>query len=345
MSQSEIADRTSSLSSSSTRDATAVQDRLASAAIAAAYVRSRSLPLVRLRQLEYFIAICENGSFSAAAQHLLVAQPSLSQQIRMLERELGAELLERGRLGVSLTPAGRVFLPRAQAVIAATEAASQAVADHVSGGQGELHVLTIRSVASGVLPPGIVQWHDEYPATVLRMHDYSHRKDLEEAMRGAHGDVAIGPRPAMWDGPIVSLGFESLVVAGRGPFDTDRATVEELRAAKWVHFEPEQGMIEVLDWAAHSLDFTPRVVARVGQVAAALRLAVEGVGLTIIPANAVPHHWNIHVRPSEPPLFRELVAYSRGPMAPMTGLFTDLLTSAELPLLQAEDLPPVALIR
>ncbi|OUC93091.1 LysR family transcriptional regulator [Streptosporangium minutum] len=62
---------------------------------------------MRLRQLEYFIAICEHGSFSAAANQLLVAQPSLSQQIRALERELGAELLERGVKGSgSLRPAG-----------------------------------------------------------------------------------------------------------------------------------------------------------------------------------------------------------------------------------------------
>ena len=276
---------------------------------------------VRLRQLEYFIAICEAGTFSAAANQLLVAQPSLSQQIRALERELGAELLERGRLGVALTPAGRAFLPRAQAVVVATESARQAVADVVTGGEGELHVLTIRSVASGVIPPAIVRWHEEYPATVIRLHDFSHRRDLETAMREGRGDLAIGPRPPMWDGDMVSLGFESLVVAGRGPFGSDRASVGELADAKWVTFEPEQGMAEVIEWAAHALDFTPRVVARVGQVAAALRLAVEGVGLTIVPANAVPGGWSHHVRTAEPPMFRELMAYSRGSMAQLTERF------------------------
>ncbi|WP_158852672.1 LysR family transcriptional regulator [Saccharothrix deserti] len=162
---------------------------------------------MRLRQLEYFVAICEYGSFSAAADQLLVAQPSLSQQIRALERELGTELLERGRLGVALTAAGRVFLPRAQAVIAAADEARRSVADLVSGREGELHVLTIRSVASGALPAGIVRWHDQYPGTVLRLHDYSHRRDLEAAMRAGRGDLAIGPRPGDWDGEVVSLGF------------------------------------------------------------------------------------------------------------------------------------------
>lgn len=299
---------------------------------------------MRLRQIEYFIAICESGSFTVAAQELLIAQPSLSQQIRQLERELGADLLNRGRHGVSLTAAGRVFLPRAEAVIAAVESARAAVADLASGGGGELHILTVRSVASAVLPPGLVRWHDQFPETMLRLHDYSHRLKLESAMREGRGDLAIGPRPEIWNGEIVPLGYESLVVVGRGPFPKAEATSQELRTAPWIHFEAEQGMSEVLDWAAHSLGVTPRVVARVGQVAAAVRLAVEGIGLTIVPANAVPHHWREHVRTTEPPLFRELVAYSRGPMDPVAQRFTESMVNVELPLLR-EAPPPGALVR
>lgn len=298
---------------------------------------------MRLRQLEYFTAICDAGSFGGAAKELLVAQPSLSQQIRALENELGAELLERGRQGIALTAAGRVFLPQARAALAAVEAARKSVTDLVSGLSGELHVLTVRSVASGVLPAGVVRWYDDYPSTVLRLHDYSHRRDLEAAMRAGHGDLAIGPRPRTWDGDVVSLGFESLVLAGRGSFTSDPAPAAELHDAKWIHFEPEQGMTEVLDWATRSLGFTPRVVARVGQVAASLRLAVEGVGFTIVPANAVPHGWSHHVRSTDPPLYRELTAYGRGPMVHLARRFTELLDAVELPLVARPDLPPDAL--
>ncbi|MFD8531657.1 LysR family transcriptional regulator [Streptosporangium canum] len=300
---------------------------------------------MRLRQLEYFIAICEHGSFSAAADRLLVAQPSLSQQIRALEREVGATLLERGRQGVALTAAGRAFLPRATTAIAEVAAARQAVADVVNGLVGELHILTVRSVASGVLPAGIARWHQAYPATLLRLHDYSHRRDLEVAARAGHGDLAIGPRPEHWDGTVVSLGFESMVVAGRGPYGSGTAArVSELGAANWIHFEPEQGMSEVLDWAARSLGFTPRTVARVGQVAASLNLAVEGIGLALVPANAVPPGWNRHVRSLDPPLFRELVAFGRGPMSQLTERFVDELNAADLPLVSRASLPAGALI-
>ncbi|WP_369293700.1 LysR family transcriptional regulator [Streptomyces coacervatus] len=80
------------------------------------------------RQLEYFLALCEADSFSGAAAWLYVTQPSLSQQIGALEKEPGAALPERGRQGVTLTPAGRVFLPRAQDVVRAVQDAQDSVA-------------------------------------------------------------------------------------------------------------------------------------------------------------------------------------------------------------------------
>jgi len=75
-------------------------------------VTTRDTPGMNLRQLEYFLVIAEEGSFSRAADRLLVAQPSLSQQIGVLEAELGGKLLERMPRGVRLTMAGQSFLPR-----------------------------------------------------------------------------------------------------------------------------------------------------------------------------------------------------------------------------------------
>nr|WP_280248701.1 LysR family transcriptional regulator [Nocardia abscessus] len=86
-----------------------------------------------MRQLEYFLAVRESGAFSAAAARLYVSQPSLSQQIRSLEKELGAVLLERGPHGLALTPAGRVFLPQAPRVLRAAEEPADAVHQVVEG--------------------------------------------------------------------------------------------------------------------------------------------------------------------------------------------------------------------
>jgi len=76
---------------------------------------------MELRQIRYFIAIADSGSFSAASQRLLIAQPSLSAQIKRLEAELGVKLFERNARGARLTLAGTRFLQRARALVAEAE--------------------------------------------------------------------------------------------------------------------------------------------------------------------------------------------------------------------------------
>jgi DNA-binding transcriptional LysR family regulator len=78
---------------------------------------------MNLRQLRYFMAIADQGSFTRAAEQLLVAQPSLSQQIKSLEQDIGGPLLERLPTGVRLTAAGKALLPEARAAVAHAECA------------------------------------------------------------------------------------------------------------------------------------------------------------------------------------------------------------------------------
>jgi len=300
---------------------------------------------VRLRQLEYLVAICDAGSFSAAAAELYVAQPSLSQQVKALERELGVELLARGRSPLRLTPAGQVFLPYARQVLQTVDQAKEAVRDVIEGRQGHVHVLTVRSVASGVLPASIARWHTLHPETLLRLHDYSHRRDLESASREGRGDLSIGPRPNGWTGPVETLGYEELLVVGPEEFPAGTiADSAELRSAAWVLFEPEQGMTEVVDWISSQLSLPMRAAARTGQVAAAVLSAVEGVGLAIAPENAVPPGWLRHARRLGPGVFRELVTYSREDPSVLAAQYRDLLHTIELPLTPADQLPPDCLV-
>src|SRR5690349_22110982 len=95
-----------------------------------------------LQQLTYFLAAVEHGSFSAAAHSLLLSQPSLSEQIRRLEAELGVPLFARAGKGVTLTEAGRLFQPHAERTLAEAQTAIESVR--------EVRGLTGGSVAFGV---------------------------------------------------------------------------------------------------------------------------------------------------------------------------------------------------
>src|SRR4051812_18035791 len=79
-----------------------------------------------LQQLTYFLAAAEHGSFSAGAESLFMAQPSLSEQIRRLEGELGVPLFARVGRGLALTEAGRLFRPPAERTPAAAPGGSEA---------------------------------------------------------------------------------------------------------------------------------------------------------------------------------------------------------------------------
>src|SRR3954454_15161660 len=82
---------------------------------------------MELRQLEYFVAVAEEESFTRASSRVLVAQSGVSAQVRRLERELGVELLERGARRVSLTEAGTAVLPFARDALAAVAGVRAAV--------------------------------------------------------------------------------------------------------------------------------------------------------------------------------------------------------------------------
>src|SRR5580704_9820869 len=106
---------------------------------------------VSLRQLEYFVEVVDQGSFTTAAAQLHVTQPGLSHQIQALERDLGGPLLERLPRSVRLTPAGRVALPHARASLAHADRARSAARMASGVSSGELHIATLFSISVGIL--------------------------------------------------------------------------------------------------------------------------------------------------------------------------------------------------
>lgn len=269
---------------------------------------------MNLRQLEYFVAIAEERSLTRAAERLLVAQPSLSQQIQALEAEVGGALLERLPRGVKLTAAGERFLNEARASIEHAERARRSARTVLGLEAGELHIATIPSVAAGLLPQTLRRWQTRHPEIELSLREFFHRRTLAEAVRDGYGDLAVGPAPDRWSGPIEQLGWEELVVVlpeGDPMLSRRSIALEELAHRKWVHFTREHGLGEIVDLCFTASGFSPRIAIRTSQVSPAPTLAAAGLGPTLVPDTIVPESLRPLMRPTKPRRARRIVAFTR----------------------------------
>ncbi|GAB2578002.1 LysR family transcriptional regulator [Streptomyces capparidis] len=291
-----------------------------------------------LRQLEYLVTVVDQGSFTRAAELLHVTQPALSHQVRALERAVGGPLLERLPRGVRLTPMGRAMIPHARAALADAQRAVCAARQAAGLECGELRLATLYSLGLGVLPPALRAWRRAHPDVRVSLHEHRHADELRAAMAAGQADLAVGPRPDDWEGPVHPLGEEEFVVvvpegdpAAEG--GATRVRLGALADRGWVHYAPGHGLAEVLERACAADGFRPRVAVRTEQTATAPVLAASGLGPTLAPANVIPPGFDGRLLRPEPPIRRPLVAYARGGLDSLTSAFVRVLvrTAGVLP--------------
>jgi DNA-binding transcriptional LysR family regulator len=280
------------------------------------------------RRLAYWLAVVEEGSFTRAALRMHVSQPSLSQQIRALEKEVGGDLLERLPRSVRLTAAGKAFLPHAQAAVREVERAHQAARSALDLETGELEISTVRSIAAGILPDLVQSWRQRHSGTFVRLHEFTHRSLAEDSVRAGVGDLGIGPPPIDWSGPVRRLGWEEFLVVlpPEDPLASrQKLDLVELKERDWVMFESGNGLHDLIISACASAGFTPRHAVLTSQVETAARLAAAGVGPTLVPENVIPDGLDAALVRVDPPLGREVTVYARERWGPLGGAFVDLM--------------------
>jgi DNA-binding transcriptional LysR family regulator len=280
--------------------------------------------------MEYLVAVAEEGSFTRAAERLFVSQPALSHQVKALEQSVGGELLERRPQSVQLTPMGRAFLPHAVAAVRAAEEAQRAARSVGKLEAGELRIGTLHSIALGVVPAAIRAWRLAHPEVSFELHEYVNIDALAEQMRLGVADVAVGPRPRSWDGPIRNLGEEELVVvlAVDDPLlGKNRRTVslDKLAERPWTLYSPDNGLSPVVLEACAAAGFIPRAAVHTHHTATAVQLAAAGLGPALVPENVIEPRFTGAVLRPDPPVRRELVAFTRDSPSPLVEAFTDVL--------------------
>jgi DNA-binding transcriptional LysR family regulator len=243
-----------------------------------------------LRLLRSFVAIAEEGSLTRAAARLHIAQQSLSQQVRTLEGQLGATLLQRTSRGVRLTPVGAVLLREARTLLAHAERATAAVQRAAVGEEGELRIGFLSSVANYLVPPVVRAFGERHPRVALHAHEVPIAR-LVAGLREGELDAGLTRQPQVDDLEVEVVLTEQ--VAAVLPADhplAGRAELElsELAGDAWV-LTPRSSWPpwhRLYDEIFARAGFTPRVVQRGTSPQNLLALVAAGVGVTRLPLSS-----------------------------------------------------------
>lgn len=161
---------------------------------------------MEIRELRAFIAVADEGSFSAAARKLHVSQSALSQTIRSLERQLGVRLLERHSAGVTVTDAGGLLLREARALLAQHDRVLAAVAGQAAAGPAILRVGVPLELPGSVLPQGLADMGAAFPQTRAEI---SHDSSAAQLAALEAGDLDLALARECPPGP----GYDAVLVA------------------------------------------------------------------------------------------------------------------------------------
>ncbi len=245
---------------------------------------------MELYQLQYFVAIAENGSFTRASEALYVSQPSLSAGIKKLEKELDVSLLERRWRGVCVTPAGQLFLGKATKIIAEYQSTINALRNFQERPVlriGMLCTLQVKTIVK------IIQsFHELYPEVIIELCD-THLDELNDWLVQGDVDIAVTVLEEKSDSPTTQMLFQQRLLLGvpsNHPFAQKQAVMlTELEQEPFI----ERIKCEILSKMTPSIfemmGVTPRIVYRADHEEWVIALIQAGLGMSIMPEwEAVP---------------------------------------------------------
>lgn len=240
---------------------------------------------MEIHQLRYFVAIAETGNFTRAAERSNVSQPSLSQQIINLEKEVGHKLFHRlGRKAV-LTEAGNAFLERARRILFEVENAARELGDYPGLGR-RITVGAVQTVMPYLIAPAIVQCRDSHPTlTIGAREDF--RNDLVRGVVEGELDFAVVPLPIKDHRVSVEplLSEPLLLVVGKTHRFASRSEIS-------IHDLADETFVSLGDLSALNgqiraffgdHNFLPRIGFRCAQVATLKLFVSMGLGISILP--------------------------------------------------------------
>jgi DNA-binding transcriptional LysR family regulator len=278
-----------------------------------------------LRRIRYFLAVAEELHFGRAAERVHVVQSAVSQQIKLLEEELGFNLFERTRQKVSLTIAGEVFVAEAQAILRRCDDAIAKLAAAVDGTLGHLTIGFVDNVLWSPFPQALRTFRNRYPNVDLKLLPLD-RSAQVEALLSESIDVGIMPSPLLSTANLEASPFVSaslLIAIPQTHRFAGRPTISfsELAEESFVLFPQRMRtrLLEIVVTACANAGFTPRIAQEAECLHTLLALASAGLGLTVVPEwMARACHFGVsYAKPIEAiPKAETLLVWQRGSTNP-----------------------------
>lgn len=245
---------------------------------------------MELHQLRYACAVADTGSFSRAAESCRIAQPSLSQQILKLEKDLGAKLFDRLGRSIRLTEAGRAFLPHARLALEEVEAARSSVMEQHADVRGTVSVGVIPTIAPYLMPAYVAGFAGKFPEARMRIIEEM-TPVLVEGLRDLSMDLALLALPLRHkDLEILPLRTEAVFAAlpkGHPNAKSKSLTLKDLRGEPFVMLRDGHCFRDLSIAACNSARITPNIAFESGQFSSVLAMVGAGVGISMVPEMAV----------------------------------------------------------
>ncbi|MGZ9584099.1 LysR family transcriptional regulator [Paenibacillus marinisediminis] len=247
---------------------------------------------MEIRQLQYALQIAEERNFSRAAEKLHIAQPSLSQQLSKLEKEIGVLLFQRTTNSVDMTYAGEVFVDRAQKILDSLEQLKKEMADISQTKAGKVTIGTMPITGSHLLPHVLPLFHKHYPDIELVISEEPSTSTLVKMTAQGKNDLCLLSLPihdpALDYEPIIEESI-MLAVAQDHPLNADTQSkrepirLEQMKDEPFIFLKRGQGFRQITMDLCRQAGFEPRIVFESSNMETVQSLVAAGMGAALVP--------------------------------------------------------------
>lgn len=254
---------------------------------------------MNIRYVRYFLAVAEHQGFTRAAEALHISQPALSQQIRMLEESLDAQLFDRSGRHIHLTDAGEVFLQYARQAFQLLDEGQRAIHDVADLSRGSLRIAVTPTFTSYFVVPLVAEFHARYPHITLDIQEMPQEK-MEGLLLENELDIGIafagGTAPDIVSTPLLQEVL-ALVVADHHPLAREESlSLSQLAAEEFILLNHHFATRLQIDNCLQQAGFHPQVTIEMHSINAILDIIQRTQLVTILPLNVAAQRTGLVTR-------------------------------------------------